>query len=148
LGADCEASLSRTNLRGTNLSKADLSGASLSLANLSGADLNGANLYDVDLRSTVLKDADLTSCRVYGVSAWRLELEWAKQQNLVITRNDEPEITVDNIEVAQFVYLLLHNEKIRKVIDTITSKAVLILGRFTEERKKVLDALREELRNR
>ena len=68
--------------------------------------------------------------------------------NLVITPPDEPEITVDNIEVAQFVYLLLHNEKIRDVIDTITSKAVLILGRFTDERKAVLDALREELRER
>ena len=32
------------------------------------------------------------------------------------------------------------------MIDTITSKAVLILGRFSEERKVVLDALREELR--
>ena len=67
---------------------------------------------------------------------------------MVITREDEPEITVDNIEVAQFIYLLLHNAKIRDVIDTITSKAVLILGRFTEERKAVLDALREELRKR
>ena len=67
---------------------------------------------------------------------------------MVITREDEPEITVDNIEVAQFIYLLLHNEKIRDVIDTITSKAVLILGRFTDERKAVLDALREELRKR
>jgi hypothetical protein len=37
---------------------------------------------------------------------------------------------------------------LRDVIDTITSKAILILGRFTEERKKVLDALREELRKR
>ena len=55
-------------------------------------------------------------------------------------------ITVDNIEVAQFIYLMLHNEKIREVIDTITSKAVLILGRFTPERKKILDRLREELR--
>ena len=44
--------------------------------------------------------------------------------------------------------MLLHNEKIRHVIDTITSKAVLILGRFTRERKAVLDALREELRKR
>jgi hypothetical protein len=61
---------------------------------------------------------------------------------------DEPEITVDNLEVAQFIYLLLHNEKIREVIDTITSKAVLILGRFTPERKAVLDALREALRTR
>ena len=39
-------------------------------------------------------------------------------------------------------------QKIRDVIDTITSKAVLILGRFTPERKAVLDALREELRKR
>jgi hypothetical protein len=53
---------------------------------------------------------------------------------------EEPIITVDNIEVAQFIYLMLHNEKIRDVIDTITSKAVLILGRFTGERKAVLDA--------
>jgi hypothetical protein len=40
------------------------------------------------------------------------------------------------------------HEKIRSVIDTITSKVVLILGRFTPERKAVLDALREELRKR
>ena len=72
----------------------------------------------------------------------------ATQKNLVITRWDEPEITVDNIEVAQFIYLMLHNQKIRDVIDTITSKAVLILGRFTDERKAVLDGLRDELRKR
>jgi hypothetical protein len=45
-------------------------------------------------------------------------------------------------------YLLLHNQKIRDVIDTITSKVVLILGRFTPERKEVLDASRDELRKR
>jgi hypothetical protein len=67
---------------------------------------------------------------------------------LVITPSGEAIITVDNIEVAQFVYLMLHNQKIRDLIDTITSKAVLILGRFTDERKAVLDALREELRKR
>jgi hypothetical protein len=98
--------------------------------------------------NTIFNGADLTGCRIYGISAWGLKLENSKQQNLVITHRDEPAITVDNIEVAQFVYLLLHNEKIRDVIDTITSKAVLILGRFTDERKKVLDALREELRKR
>ncbi len=61
---------------------------------------------------------------------------------------DEPEVTVDNLEVAQFIYLLLKNERIRHVIDTITSKVVLILGRFSEERKPVLDAVREALRDR
>jgi hypothetical protein len=117
--------------------------ASLTKANLSGANLRSATLVDTDLTH-----ADLTGCRIYGVSAWGLKLNGAKQQNLVITREDEPTVTVDNIEVAQFVYLLLHNEKIRDVIDTITSKAVLILGRFTDERKAVLNALREELRKR
>jgi hypothetical protein len=77
-----------------------------------------------------------------------VRLEGVKQQDLIITPGDEPEITVDNVEVAQFIYLMLHNEKIRHVIDTITSKTVLILGRFTEECKKVLDGMREELRKR
>ena len=74
------------------------------------------------------------------------ELEGAKQQNLVVTPQNEPAITVDNIEVAQFVYLLLNNEKIREVIDTIGKKGVLLLGRFTEGRITILERLREKLR--
>src|SRR5262249_6546134 len=35
---------------------------------------------------------------IYGVSAWGLELKRTQQQNLVITREDEPTVTVDNIE--------------------------------------------------
>ena len=142
------ANLSGADLSGADLSGADLRGANLSGADLSGADLSGANLQGASLVDTDLTGADLTGCRIYGVSAWGLKLERTKQQNLVITRADEPEITVDNIEVAQFIYLMLNNQKIRDVIDTITSKAVLILGRFTDERKAVLDALREELRKR
>jgi uncharacterized protein YjbI with pentapeptide repeats len=143
-----ETILQRVVAPGAKLVNADLTRANLREADLSGANLSGADLEAAILLETNLADADLTSCRVYGISAWDLNLERTKQQNLVITRGEEPEITVDNIEVAQFVYLLLHNEKIRDVIDTITSKAVLILGRFTDERKAVLDALREELRRR
>ena len=71
-----------------------------------------------------------------------------RQNELRITPFDQTSITVDNLEVAQFIYLLLRNEKIRQVIDTITSRVVLILGRFTEQRKAVLDAIRAELRRR
>ena len=67
---------------------------------------------------------------------------------MVITHLHEREITVDNIEVAQFVYLLLHNAKIRDVIDTVGKKGVLLLGRFTEGRIVVLERLRDELRKR
>lgn len=130
------------NLVGADLREANLRGANFHWANLRGADLTAASLVDADIRG-----ADLTNCRVYGISAWRVKLdEQTKQQNLIITPIYEPEITVDDIEVAQFVYLLLNNKKIRNVIDTITSKVVLILGRFTDERKVILDALRDELR--
>ena len=161
------ANLQVTNLSGANLGGAHLVGAHLAYANFSGADLSrawlstanlahanfhGANLIAADLRQTVLlgtdlTGADLTDCHVFGVCAWDLKLEGAKQQDLIITHLNEPEITVDNIEVAQFIYLLLHNEKIRDVIDTIGKKGVLLLGRFTEGRIEVLEGLREKLRS-
>jgi hypothetical protein len=138
----------RTNLIEANLSGANLARADLRKAKLIGANLEGANLRFSRLVDTDLTDADLTGSRVFGVSTWGLKLEGAKQQNLVITRPYEPEITVDNIEVAQFLYLLLNDQKFRDLIETITSKAVLILGRFTDQRKALLDALRQELRKR
>ena len=146
-----KADLQMAHVNGANLSDADLSGANLWGADLSGADLSGANLRMACLCAAILVNtnltgADLTNC--YGVSAWGVKLEKAKQQNLVITFPDDPaEITVDNIEVAQFVYLLIHNEKIRDVIDTIGKKGVLLLGRFTEGRIQVLEQLREKLRS-
>jgi hypothetical protein len=143
------ANLIKADLRRTDLREADLSGAgliradlrevNLGGANLRGADLRGASLQAATLVDTDLTGADLTGCRIYGVSAWGLKLEGTKQQNLVITHSKEPTVTVDNIEVAQFVYLLLHNEKIRDVIDTIGKKGVLLLGRFTEGRMAVLE---------
>jgi uncharacterized protein YjbI with pentapeptide repeats len=148
------ADLSLTNFAKANLSGANLSGASLICANLnwadlSGADLSGANLSSASLVGTNLTNADLTGCRIYGISAWSVKLsEGTKQQDLVITAPSEPEVVIDNIEVAQFVYLLLHNEKIRDVIDTIGRKGVLLLGRFTEGRMTLLERLRDELRKR
>jgi hypothetical protein len=135
-----EADRRRADLRGADLRGAHFKRARLGGAKLSGADLDSATLVEVDLTGV-----DLTGCRIYGVSAWGLKLDRAKQQNLVIAPGGEPAITVDDIEVAQFIYLLLNNEKIRGAIDTITSKVVLILGRFTDERKTVLEKLREKL---
>ena len=123
--------------------------ANLREANLSEADLSGANLQGSNLLLTNLMGADLTDCRVYGVSAWDIKLnERTKQESLVITPLRQSSVTTDDLEMAQFVYLLLHNEKIRRVIDTVGKKGVLLLGRFTEGRIAVLERLRDELRSR
>jgi hypothetical protein len=67
---------------------------------------------------------------------------------MIITGFGEPVIRVDRLDVAQFLYLMLRNQRLRDVIDTITSKVVLVLGRFTPARKAVLDMIRTELRQR
>jgi uncharacterized protein YjbI with pentapeptide repeats len=155
----CGADLTKAKLIGTNfcrarLCDAQIRGADLHRANLDRADLTGADLTDANLERTIfvrakVANATFTRCRVYGASAWDLDMTNVKDQTgLRITRDNEPRtITVDNLEVAQFVYLLLHNEKIRDVIDTIGKKGVLIIGRFTEKRRVILHAIRDELKN-
>lgn len=143
--------LSRTQLSGSNLSEAILHYTDLTYAHMAGANLSNAVLYGTDLRYANLTEVNLgggqvSECLVYGTGAWNLSLDGTKQMNLNIAREDESPIAVDNIEVAQFIYLMTNNDKIRGVIDTITSKVILILGRFTVERKAILDAIREELR--
>ncbi len=140
------AELGNANFSGANLSRADLSEADLSRANLSRANLSDANMERSVLVETNLTGAILTRCSIYGISVWKVDLEGATQDSLIITPDSEPTIMVDNLKVAQFIYLLLNNREIRDVIDTIAKKAVLILGRFTPERKAVLDAIREALR--
>ena len=132
------ASFAEANLQATALNKTDFTGAIFMGADLSNASIN----------ETCFAGAKLDGARIYGISVWDVDLADATQNELVITRKDDTPISVDNLEVAQFIYLLLNNAKIRHVVDAITSKVVLILGRFTNERKTVLDALRTILRER
>jgi hypothetical protein len=159
--------LDRPSLQGVDLSWADLSRANLSKADLSRANLHGANLHKADLdranlHAATLDDAcleyatlvhanldgaSLRRCEVFGASVWGATLtESTVQSELRITPEGEPSVGTDDIQVAQLLYLIRSNPAIRSVIDTVSRKLVLILGRFTPERKATLDALREALR--
>lgn len=147
------ANLKGADLRNSIFYKTNFNGADLTGANLSGAHVCECSFNESILTSTIMVDTRLDESTViksniYGISAWNIKKDSLIQKDLIITPPGEPEITVDDLEVAQFIYLLLNNQNIRNVIDTITSKAVLILGRFTPERKVVLDAIKEELRLR
>ena len=161
------AELRSADLRNAKLRNADLSDALVGMANLEGADLSGANLSRANFNETILTGSNLSQTNltqatfirtrvkraivsdsmVYGINVWDLAGEFAEQNDLIITRQGQPIVTVDNIRVAQFVYLILNNVEVRDVINTLTSKSVLILGRFAvPERKMILDALRNKLR--
>jgi len=142
-----EADLAEADLGGADLQKASLIGARLWNANLSGADLRSADLTGASLIETEVGNALISGSLVYGINVWNLKGEFGAQKDLVVSLPDEPAVTVDNIKIAQFIYLILNNIEIRSVINTLTSKSVLILGRFAiPERKAILDALRNKLR--
>jgi hypothetical protein len=141
------ADLYRANLSGGNLSGANLGRTNLNGINLSGANLSGADLTNSNLVRAKISNAKISKSNVYGINVWDLEGEFVEQKDLIITPKYQSSVTVDNMKVAQFVYLILNNTEIRDVINTLTSKTVLILGRFAiPERKAILDALRDKLR--
>jgi hypothetical protein len=84
--------------------------------------------------------------QVYKSSQQRVPLAYYVFDLLFVDGKDLRKEPLSTIEVAQFIYLLLNNQKLRDLIDTIASKAVLILGWFFEDRKPVRDAIRDELR--
>jgi uncharacterized protein YjbI with pentapeptide repeats len=141
------SSLSYSDLSRATMDRIDLTGSRLNRTKLRGCSIHGGKFVNTSLIQTDFSGADITGCQVYGTSVWDIATnETTEQTGLIIQGPNNPKVVVDDIEVAQFIYLLLRREKIRNVIDTITSKAVLILGRFTPERKVVLDALSEEVR--
>jgi uncharacterized protein YjbI with pentapeptide repeats len=154
--ANCEAAsfanatLHEVSFESCRFVHAVLFEARLSDSRFTGSDFTKAwfgraSAVKVNFNNTLLVD-----CDIHGFSIWDASLVGALQKDLVITDGTpgDPRVTVDDIELGQFLYLLLNNKNIQRAIDTITSKVVLILGRFTPERKAILDAVRNELRKR
>lgn len=136
----CHAKFVKTNLRGANLFRADFFSADLTAADLTGANLEYSVLVETNIDQTIIE-----GCRIYGISVWNLKNSPLISSNLIINCADQSTITVENLEVAQFIYLMLDNQKIREAIDSMASKVVLILGRFTPERKRILNAIHKAL---
>jgi hypothetical protein len=53
---------------------------------------------------------------------------------------------VDDLEVAQFIYLLVNHRKLRNAIDAVTQKGVLILGRFGDGGIEFLQVIADKVR--
>jgi hypothetical protein len=145
--ADCSgADLSDASLRGAELGRANLSGSRLVGTDLTGSAMRGADLSQCVLIKTNLSDSDLGYTRVYGVSVWDVAGEPRDETSLIVSPPGDATLSADSLALAQFLYFLIRNENAREVIDTLTTKVVLIRGSFGEERKRVLDSIRDRLR--
>lgn len=140
------ANLTRSDLIRTCFWKANLSHANLQQSNLIETDLREADLSYADLEGATLRLANLTKakligCKVYGIACWKVCTDEAEQSKLIITPHGDTQITVDSIETAQFMYLIMDNKNLKCVIDEASTKIVLILGRF--DRKKELGEIKK-----
>jgi len=169
MGAHLEgADLRQADLRDAVLDGADLSLATLVETRLEGARLDGCRVYGASVWNVLLDERTVQQGLIITPAPGLLPPEEAEQLRQDVQRivagsgerppewhgveeekvADEPTITTDDLQVAQFLYLLRANEKLTRVIDAIVSRVVLILGNFAPERKAVLDALRAELKKR
>lgn len=127
--------------RQANLSRSELFCSKFIITKIINTNIMWAKLIE-----TKFVHSELLNCKIFGSAIWNLEIdEKTITRDLVISKKKEAEIRIDNLEIAPFVYLLLNNKKIRDVITTLTSKLVLILGRFTSERLKILTDIKEFL---
>ncbi len=140
------AQLSFADLRSANLRMAGFLGAQMTLSDLRQAQLTQADLRQSLMVGTRLEGADLSGADVHGIAAWDLITDGATKQKGLIISLGKSRATVDDLELAQFLYLIHDNAKIRNVLDAVIRKVVLILGRFTKDRLAVLKAIADRLR--
>ena len=127
------------------ISETSLMGSSFYQTNLAESDFTDCRFKGSIFIETNIEQSTFKNCHIFGVSCWKMEGTPKLIKNLNISDSNENPITLDNLEMAQFLYLLLNNSKIKLAIDNITTKIVLILGRFSDEQKPVLDFIRTKL---
>lgn len=167
------ANLTQARLRGANLRGVNFHQAILSAADLTNADLSDANFCRTDLYETIFTDAclvranmqgvhlvrnnftgaEVVDCKVYGLSAWDLEMDGAREQKGFVIRYrprkdaEEQTITVNDLGMAGFTYLALNNRNLTRLFNDAGNSWVLLLGQFSK-RKNFLEELAERLKQR
>lgn len=143
-----QPNLAQSDLRSRNFNGFDFRGAGFYQTNFTGSTFINTNFRQARLIQTNFTDCNISGCSIYGISAWDLIIENAIQNDLVITKPKEAIITVDNLQIAQFLYLMINNKNLRDAIDAISNKAVLILGNFSPDRLRILEKVKEILRSK
>jgi hypothetical protein len=93
---------------------------------------------------TDVEDASFRGCSITGLTAYDLRGAPRDESQLVVSDAHGLTVKVDFLEAPHFI-TLLRSERLGLALARIEPKVVLILGRFTPERKAVLEQLRADL---
>jgi uncharacterized protein YjbI with pentapeptide repeats len=150
--ADClQSTFAYAKARTADLSEAGLIAAVFMETDLSGATLDHASLEGALLIRTDLSGARLRWTRTYGASVWEIVTDDKTEQRRLpidpLDDSEEPMLLVDDIEVAQFLYLLRDHKRLGKIINALTRRLVLLLGPFKDGGLERLRAVAEGLKS-
>jgi hypothetical protein len=148
------ANFSGATFRNTKFNKTILTRAIFDDATFVNCSLNRVNLVEA---SFLVKE--ITETVVYGLSAWDMAIsDESKQSKLVIEKTYElysdlvaqgkVPMTVDDIELAQFIHYLGNHKKMRDTLNILSEMGVLLLGRFKDGGLERLYTLRELLKGK
>ena len=157
-----EVQLNYGDLRKANLNFSRLVSANLNLVQAQGASFRSADLSHSILNGIKLQGADLREARISGTSIWGIAVDSkTKQKDLIVDDLvdpledlvDYPRVSIENIvmrvnniEAANFLYLITaDNSKLKVIIDSLTDSVVLILGNFGPDRMIMLQTIKREL---
>ncbi|MCE9622201.1 MAG: pentapeptide repeat-containing protein [Actinomycetia bacterium] len=165
VGADfAGASLAGSDLSRSCFVFAHMPGANLAHCDLTNADFRRTDLTEAQLIGANVEGVDLSGSSVYGINVWSVQgvpsdstelsisvpfrgISTARIVDGRVMRPTFNAVTVDNLQLAQFVHYLLSTTELGSLIDLLNSRVVLILGRFTGDRLSVLHDIRTCLRS-
>jgi uncharacterized protein YjbI with pentapeptide repeats len=153
-----DANLREADFSNAKMANADLSRADLSEATFDCADLSNAHLAEAILDGTSFRGATLRGALLHGTFIRRVQTDkqtdqrelsvdvhvvWERRRGSIVDFAD-----ADDIRLAQFHDVVDERGSIAWLLSAGTKRVVLILGRFTPRRKRVLDRLAASLRSR
>jgi hypothetical protein len=138
-----EGDFSRADFRGQPFAVPRSTRQSSRVQTSTARHLSTGNLNRVILVGALFRVKEITETAVYGIAAWDLVTsDEMKQSKLLIEKTYEfysdliqqgkIQMTVDDIELAQFVYYLNDRKKMRDTLNILNDKGVLLLGRFKD----------------
>ena len=135
------ANFGGASLRSAVLAHVSAGGSCFIGADLKGADLTGADLAQANFYGTNLSGAILTGCRVFATGIWDVVIDNSTcQNNLILTPDTQPSITIDSLKAAGFVHLYLNDTALRGMFTLQPLKAILIIGSFTHRNAELAAA--------
>jgi uncharacterized protein YjbI with pentapeptide repeats len=138
------ASFYKANLTNASLFRVECDKTDFRYADLTKATLINVSLTGSLFVGTILEESIIEYSNVYGISVWDTIGIPASQKGLSVSPSHY-NIRVDDLKMAQFINLIVQNEQLHDVINTTGGKCVLVLGRFTDGRKIILEEIRKKL---